>query len=248
MGQGYSTRLDGAAALARQQRKAKRTTDNLRNQSPFPGTISRPGSRLIVQDSSGTELMVMGDLGNRAAPKLDGSAQQGWILRRDSGELVGTALTNVAGGLQSWNFTNRQGDGIVSDDAVSGDSLATPYIPLGAMVPLSTTSWEATTSGSYGDLYGCQTYRQHPWALFFGWVFAPTSTNGDIRVLVNGSQVGSAVSIVGNSAAIQSWQVGAVAVGTGWHQYLDIRVQARRTAGAGSFALVPLVSLGMQSF
>jgi hypothetical protein len=244
----YKARPEGVEGISAHLRDLQRQIDSLRGAAPLQNATISAGGTLNVVDADGTELVVIGGLAGRAAPKMDGTEQMGWIFRRDSGELVGSCLTNVVGGLQSWNFTNRDGDGIVSDDAFSGDALATPYLPLGAMVPLSTTSWESTTSATFGDLYGCQTYRQHPEALFFGWVFAPTSTNGQIRVVVNGTQVGSTVTITGDSATIQAWQVGPVPVGAGWHQYLDIRVQGRRSAGTGAFALVPLVSLGVQSF
>ena len=208
--------------------------------------IFRERGALVVDDSDGTEIAVIGNLGARVVPKVDGSVQKGWILRRDSGEPAASCKTNVVGGLQSWDWDSRVGDGIVSDDAVSGDALATPWLPLGAFMPADATRWPSTAAAIYTDIYVLGNYRQHPKLLVFGYVYAPVGTNGSIRVTVGGTVLGTPVAIVG-SGAVVSFQIGPVATVPGWHTYLDIRLQAKVTAGAGTLALVPILAIGTQS-
>lgn len=233
---------EGMEWVARQLRDLQRQVDQLRSAagvrnatiSGGDGLTVKDGGRLRVIDPDGTVLLELGALPDQPV-RGDGKPQVGWIIRRDSGELAGYCLTNVVGGVQSWSWTDRAGHGVLADDAFSSFGLASPYVPL-VFGPAQTGDWLATTAGTFTALVRADFSQQHPtyWATFQAW--ADTSgTTGQVRVMLDGVQIGSTVSI-SNSVVTLDTQGGAAASNV-WHGARVLTVEARRTAGTGQIRL-----------
>lgn len=197
------------------------------------GDINLNAGMLRVIDQQGQLIAMIGRL-DGFAPKADGSPQIGMYFGRDSGEPAGWCLTNVVGGLQSWAWTDRKGQGVVADDAVTGNSLARPYIT-GAMGRARYTDWPTTTSSTFEDIWVGPWTRVNPnIQVTVGATTLDAATTGEARVLIDGTtQIGSTVSV----GFAFGWNGCYGAVPGGNHSSHTVSIQARRTAGTGSVAI-----------
>lgn len=197
------------------------------------GDVNVNAGMFRVVDAQGQIIAVIGRLDNWA-PKPDGTPQIGMYFGRDSGETAGFCLTNVVGGLQSWGWTDRNGDGVVADDAVSGNALARPYIT-GAMGRARYTDWPTTTSSTFEDIWVGPWTRVNPnLQVTVGATTLDGSTTGEARVMIDGStQLGSTVTV----GFGYGWNPCYGAVPGGNHSSHNVTIQARRTSGTGQVAV-----------
>lgn len=226
--------------------RALETAAPLRNASISDGGV------LIVKDRDGETLIRMGRSDDPALNAPDGNPQMLFQLYRSTGEVafeVIDPLPAVDGFQQFVAIRDRAGNAIVSDDTTSGQGLSRPFIgiPFGEYIQAPTST---TTSGSFVTMQRATIYKQHPKLIVKLLAQASAAgTTGEVRLWNStaGEQVGSTLS-VGSGAYIEAFIGGADGVVNGAHEdLLDIDVQARRTAGAGTIGTRVLTAWGYPS-
>ncbi|WP_088320301.1 hypothetical protein [Kineosporia sp. R_H_3] len=253
MAGGYQHTPRDIEALVAQMRDMQRQIDALRGAaaarnttiSGGAGLTVRDGGRFRVIDPDGDTIFDVGAF-TEYAPRVDGKPQVGWVLRRDSGELVAYCITNVTGGKQSWNWLDISGNGIMADDAASEVGLARPYIPMpwGAA---QDTSWLSTSSATYEDLYRAQVWRQHPrLEVSIGCWATTAGTTGDVRFVLDGTPIGPVKSATNGVILLSSDEMSVTAIGAHLTRH-TLTIQARRTAGAGAIRVGMFGAWGIQS-
>lgn len=263
MAGGYESRPDGMAAIVAQLAGLQRQINELRAAAGLRsavisdgGLTIKKGGNLVLEagmlkvvDQDGTDIAIIGRLDGFPA-KDNGDPQVGFWFGRESGETAGFNLTNVEGGLQSWAWTARDGQGVIADDAVSGVNLARPYLPIG-LTPSRYTDWPSSTSSAWETVFVGFNYRQHPQVIaYIGATSDVAGTSGEVR-LVQLSEDGSALGQLGPTIAVgfsivtTLLQAGMVYGGnTTIHNF---GIQVRRTAGTGAIRCQPQGIWGVQS-
>lgn len=164
-------------------------------------------------------------------------ATMGWIFRRADGSPVFSLQGNNAAD-QYWAMRDNVGNIIFSDDGDSNVGIGRPWLPV-PWVPSSgpTPPTETTTSGTFTALLSSRFIKQHPKLYAQVLVRASDgSTSGEVQIAVsNGGDV------IGNVATVGLGYYGLVTITgnlTGAHMTeLELEVQARRTAGAGTIGV-----------
>jgi hypothetical protein len=170
----------------------------------------------------------------------------GMLVRRNNGGLV-FSLEGTDPTKQFWALRDNAGNIVFSDDAASGQGLATPYVPLTA-VP---TAWMAnrqvsTTSTSFGALYTINGTKQHPKMRFRAIVQSDAGVTGELRV-VNPTD-GSVLLAVQSIAAGANLNNAYTFVVPGAHQGpLQLDIEMRVASGSGAVGLTVLNVEGIQS-
>ncbi|MFJ3878077.1 hypothetical protein ACIPW5_11515 [Streptomyces sp. NPDC090077] len=158
-------------------------------------------------------------------------------LRRPDGTL---AFSGTAG----WTWYDQGGTAILAEDAFSGQGLALPYLAMAA-APARYTDWPGSTSGTFEDIHRISAYKQQASAfVIVGHTSDAGPTTGEFQVTVNGSTVAAATAVTFSQAATT---IGPFALPGAIRDQIDIRVQARRTAGAGSVKTTVLAASQIQS-
>jgi hypothetical protein len=170
---------------------------------------------------------------NPALP--DGTAQQGWIVRRDDGTTVLMLRdVDVADGQvnQALNWYDRSGNIVLADDTDGGQGLARPYVPF-AFYRSRDVDWPTITSTSFQTVYRARGFKQQPklYAEAWGWNDTGSAT-GEVRVLVNGVQLGGIASTDNTAVKLLNFGPDAVA-GDHTSTILSIEIQARVASGSG---------------
>lgn len=158
-------------------------------------------------------------------------------LRRTDGSVA----FDVAAG---WAWYDQGGTAILAEDAFGGQGLALPYLAMAA-APARYTDWPGSTSATFEDVYRISPYKQQSSAfVVVGHTADAAATTGEIQVTVNGTQVGSTVAVTFSQTATT---VGPFLLPGAIRDQVDVRVQARRTGGAGSIRLTVLAASQIQS-
>ncbi|MGK5640164.1 hypothetical protein ACSNOK_17895 [Streptomyces sp. URMC 126] len=150
------------------------------------------GGRLAVRDSEGekgAELLYIGKSADVFPNRPDGTAQSGFMLRRDDGSVAMAVRTDAPDiePRQSVRIFDGRSNAIVADDT-AGEGLARPYLPYPLPAPVNTARWETTTSTEWTTLHSSTGIVQHP-ALR---CLILITEGGEARLLVNGVPVGPA--------------------------------------------------------
>lgn len=206
--------------------------------SPRAGNTSVTHGKFTIRDGD-VDLLRVGYLGVSGA----GNDVRGVSMRRPSGEYM-FATWNGAGddSTDFWSFYDKAGNQIASDDAVSGQGLARPYIGGPAFAPADRSLWPTVTSSSYTPQWYAEYYKQHPKLLVTVWTQTDAGTSGDVRVSANGASTSQAVPGGDNSARPLTFAV------PGDHMtYMQITVELRRTAGTGFMGCWVMGAYGVQS-
>ncbi|MER7280425.1 hypothetical protein ABT369_38910 [Dactylosporangium sp. NPDC000244] len=185
----------------------------------------------------------------RAARRLESaSIDSGAVIVRDTGGGILAQLGDLGNGHRGAVLYDRSANFVVSDDEAAHRGLARPYIPLhaGALsVPDSTT-----TSATFADVVAGSAILQH--AGLYAHLLVRASdgtTGGEVRLVVNGVQVGATLTV--GLGAFAEATIGPAAVssalGPTYSSILRIAVQARRTAGTGTVGVRLLSLLGLDS-
>lgn len=208
------------------------------------------GSLTVVNDD-GQEVAKFGYLGTVGPDAIYGMS----VHRADGTEAL--RLWSSASGANTVEaLVDRTGHIVLSDDAVSGQGIATPHIPMGqpqvagnpAIIPVF---WPRTTSGTMVTLLETYTPALQPKIRAIVYGFADASTTGEFDVLVNGTSiVGSTTPIpagnfggpTGGPYAVPGW-----AAGVGYGDEIHIEIQCRRISGTGSVYVQCLGLYGYQS-
>lgn len=206
------------------------------------------GSFQVIDPSTGTVIAYIGGIGfNDGSGRIQGSVQ---FTRADGTRALEMGdFGNIPGHpfQQALVWRARGGQIIVSDDTISGNALATPYIPVGVFCdvtgPLSTT-----TSAAFVGMQWADSYQQHPKVTGSVLVQVPSGSQADIRMTVSGQQIGSILTVPSGSNGqftlpAAAWPSGTYAFG----QRVVVQLEARRTTGSGSIGVRGLGLWGVQT-
>lgn len=172
----------------------------------------------------------------------DGSEQRGILMYREDGSLA-FSLYSADSNPQAIALRDKTGNTVVADDVVAG-GLALPYLPI-PFAPARYTDWLATTAAAFEDVHRATVTKLQPYAYV---VVAHTSdtsgTTGELQVTVNGTPVGSPTGVGFVQSAVT---IGPFALPGTYRSQVEIRVQARRTAGTGNVRCHVVAASGIQS-
>ncbi len=224
--------------LADRLRRLERQVAELQRGRALSGSVLSQGA-LEVRDPDGNTLFKAGrfDVGGQtvygvAAYRADGTTQF-WAWDTPTG----------GGYVSLWD---EAGNIIVSNDTVSGQGLATPYIPLSAMPYASTlTPPQSTTSGTFTGLHRIHGQKQHPWIRALLVTQSDAATTGEVRLTVGGVAITTAPTAI--PASDNSYRVLDAPVAGDHMDYLYVDVEARRVSGAGAIRVGLAFAEGRQS-
>lgn len=224
----------------------------LETAAPLRNASISDGGQLVVKDRDGETLLLIGRSDDPTLNAPDGRPQMLFQLYRSSGEVafeVFDPLPSVDGFQQFVAIRDRAGNAVVADDTTSGQGLSRPFIPIpfGEYIEYPTST---TTSATFVTMQRASIYKQHPKLLVRLLAQASAAgTTGEVRLWnsTTGEQIGTTLT-VGSGAYIETFIGGSDGVVNGAHEdILDIDVQARRTAGAGTIGTRVLTAWGYPS-
>ncbi|WFE45296.1 hypothetical protein [Verrucosispora sp. WMMD1129] len=202
------------------------------------GVTVKDGGAIRVVDEDGTYLLWTGLLSNGV---------RGTVMRRAGGGLaIATYGTGVAGDTGFVAMYDLADQYIVTDDVASGRGLARPYIPvpMGDVTPPTAT----TTSADFVDLSAGLWPAQHPVLRAYVLVRSSDgSTTGEVRLVVDGEQVGDVVPVTAGLYAYRVIGPGAVPGVYPFGSLRPVAVQGRRTAGSGDIGVRVMTLHGLES-
>jgi hypothetical protein len=211
------------------QLNAIRTAPAIRN------AVISAGGQLTVLDNSGN---VVGQLGH------DSFGNRGFSLSSAAGVVMfDFGILGVGNpGLAILDSTGNEC--LVTDPNGDGSGLWWPWIPI-TMAPMTISLWPFNTTGSFVTIaQGASETSSQRIYMACRAICDSGATAGEARLLVNGSQVGSTVSI-GTSA--QDAIFGPVNHGVASTTAVIVSLQTRVTAGAGNCRAIPYWSTWINS-
>lgn len=173
----------------------------------------------------------------------------GWAFRRNNGNLV-FFLGGSAGNDQVFEFMDDSGNIIIADDAASDQGLARPYVPIMFSDHSNIAPTNTTTSATFTSLVTSHFVKQHPKIIVYALVQSSSGvTTGEVQ-LRNGTlnvapMSGIVQSITGSFYGLVT--LGPVPVAGNHMDEIEIEVQARRVAGAGTIGVRIMGAYGVQS-
>ncbi len=211
----------------------------LRKNSGLRNAVITQGG-LTVKDDTGNTLFQVGDFEAGGEPAL------GFAAFRPDGttQFWGYTLKDGSGGF--WGGWDQSGNTIVSEDGVSGQGLATPYIPVPFVDADSVVPAVTTTSASFTPVQLAIWLKQHP-RLFVRLIVrsSAAATTGEVRMTVGGVQYGATIPVAANDWLYK--EIGPIAVPGGHLSTNEVLIEARRTGGAGTIGARVINAWGMQS-
>jgi hypothetical protein len=124
------------------------------------------------------------------------------------------------------------GNAILTPDVISEQGLGKPFLGIPMHNAQFGTPANTTTSATFEPLLRGYMYKQHPRLKMRFTANVPASTAGEARMTVDGTQVGSTVSLPASTFA--NYTIGPENVFGTHEQELVVELQARRTSGAGT--------------
>lgn len=201
-----------------------------------------PGSKLVIQHPTGNTMLQAGiyDV-NHSFDLGDGSYQPMLLLYRADGTLAFSMYDpdpTSAGYQQFLAVWDRGGNIIVSDDTNSGQGMARPYLS-GGFEPARYADFAfSTTSATFETVAHQYVSKQQPRMRVRVQASMDTSaTTGEIRVLVDGVQLGSTST---ESFAISTRDFGPAPIAGTHEQLVHVEIQGRITSASGSLKIQPL--------
>lgn len=178
----------------------------------------------------------------------NGELTPGWIFRRADGTTVFT-LSGSDDFDQFWAMRDNIGNIIVSDDGVYNAGLGRPWLPIPFVSHSSTVPTDTTTSGTFTGLLSARYNMQHPKIVAQVLCRASDgSTSGEVRII--NATSGDAITSVGTIGlgAYTTLTLGPNNIpNADIQEEIELEVQARRTAGAGTIGVRMLGCWGRQS-
>lgn len=227
------------AAIGRKLEDMQRQITALQNASRIGNTaidggdLTIKGGALRLVDEQGKTIVYIGrrddDLGSFAAI----------IFTRPDGSYTFTQEREY------WSLNDQQNNVVFSDDAVSGQGIARPYIPSGRFVDAAQYSGALTaTTASTGfvDLQSTAWTKQHPRVRLFV-IQSTGSTTAEWRVMQNDSN--EVFRTTTNSGS--GWSFWEFPIDGGWLSWSKLTIQGRVASGAGTIGVRVLSELGIQS-
>lgn len=197
------------------------------------------GSKFVVQHPTGGTLMLAGIYDkSHVYDREDGSYQPMFLMYRSDGTLAMSMLDSGAGGNQYLALWDRTGNAFVSDDTNSGQGMARPYLSGGFSAAKYQDFRYSTTSATFETVAHQYVTKQQPRLRVRVQASMDTSgTTGEMRVLVDGVQLGATSS---EAFAIATRDFGPNAIGGTHMQSVHVEIQGRVTSGSGALRIEPL--------
>jgi hypothetical protein len=216
-----------------------------RSASLSEGDFTIAGGTLKVLAADGDISFWLGSI----TPALpDGSYQPGFILQREDGSTAAALYdpAPVPGDYhQFFALYDRAGNIIVSDDTTSGQGIARPFVGSVFYRTRYADFAVSSTAAAFETLFTAILPKQHP-RLEVGYRASmdTTGTTGEVRVMVNGVQLGTTST---EGFVVATRYTGSLPVAGGHMATLTVEIQARRTSATGALRVEPLYCLGKQS-
>jgi hypothetical protein len=217
----------------------ERQVDALNSARPLrSATIDDPGTLKVRKN--GQDLLHVGKL-----PGTNGGLA-GLVVYREDGTLA-FIVGAYAAGEQYAALQDRSANVIVSDDALSGEGLARPYIP----IPFGdgdASHWGGTSSGTFLALYTGFAYRQHPKFTGIVQVLADAGTSGELELwdATNSVQL-DVQSIAAAESSYKTFSGVDITSTSALYGLMSLQWRVRVTGGAGSIHVNPVFCTGIQS-
>jgi hypothetical protein len=225
--------------LEHQIRELWDTVRELARKTLYRAVISAGG--LLIQDDGSFEIVTSAGVYTLYAKKGSDGKREFGILR-DNGTFV--LRTFSTGGVnQAWALHDNANTITNSDDAVSGQGLARPWIPMPFQVAAWTEGFGKTASATFTTVCEARGYKQHPKLVIALRTGAVAGVGGAWRVLVNGVEAATGTIPVGSFAI----DYPMVTVPGSHMSLVSIDVQVRVTSGAGSVGAMVRDAYGRES-
>lgn len=180
-------------------------------------------------------------------PVSDGfNTAQGFIFRRANGNTVFDLQGSLSA--QFWVLLDDSGNNIISDDTVSEQGIARPYIPINYGVHYNKTIAVTTTSGTFEGMWLFRFKKQQPKVVIDPlFKCSDGTTAGEYQVVNNLTS-----EVIVDPTVISAGLVGRLPTAdfavSGFHmQDCELELQVRRTAGAGSIGVEIYNAYGRQT-
>jgi hypothetical protein len=238
-------------------KEINRRIRNLENASPMQAGVQITNGGLTMKGGGAFQILdaitqnIVTFIGKVSIPDGSGRTQMASFFSRDDGTvaLALADLGTVLGHLhqQALQWFDRSGNTVVSDDTVSGQGLARPYIPLGVWADYLSFPTATTTSPTFVSLQALFGYKQHPKLNIAVTVHSSdSSTTGEVQVVdQDGNVLGGVQTVAGGEYQIVS--IGPVALAGAHEQSIQLNIQARVTAGSGTIGVRGLQAVGVAS-
>lgn len=199
------------------------------------GAIDIKDGTLRLRHANGTDLLFLG-------PGVIGAEPVRYlrIRRPDGSTVLYTYGSDDGDGF--WAMYDKQDNIILSDDGASGQGLARPYLPIPWASHSQSAITDTTTSAAFTGLLSTRYKKQHPkiWAQILCQA-SDATTAGEVRIIktFTGDQIGATVTIpaTGPGGFYALRQIGPADVPGTFSEEMELEVQARRTAGAGTIGV-----------
>ena len=193
------------------------------------------GGRLAMDTVSGVRMVDVGSITDGRFNHPDGRAQQAIWLRREDGTAIMSCFSGIGSELQAWNFYDRDGRSVFSEDTVSGSGLARPYLPvqMGPSIQSGWDYWPRNSTTTMAELWRGMIYKQQPRVVVVMDAAMDTSgATGFIEMRINGIAQGSPTSVDFNG---NYYTLGPFDLTSFAHmQQVAISVHGRRNTGTGT--------------
>jgi hypothetical protein len=204
-----------------------------------PPQTAASTSDVTVGPSQALRVKAAGGILDQSLLGWDGAQRVAKLYRTDGSLAFSVATPSAVP--QTATIWDLNGAAVLADD--SGGGLARPYIPM-VVAPARTPDWPLSVAAAFEDIHRMTPLKINPQATLTIGHIADASTAGEVRVTVNGSPVGSTIT-VGTSQTVTA--VGPFALPGAQEAAVEIRVQARRTSGVGNVRCAVLAATGFHS-
>lgn len=202
-------------------------------------TIKGGFLRFLFPASLGSGLAAFfGDIKNEADGSYLGT---GLLIQDQNGRDIAQLRTDDATGTTVIMLNDAQGNNVISTfNAPMG--LSRPLLQ-GGFVPTRFADFTvATTSATFETLFRGTLYKQNP-AMFVRTAASmdTSGTTGELRVLVNGNQLGSVATV---GFTVGTFDFGTAVIAGAHMDFLNVEIQGRRTGATGALRVAPGTWIG----
>ncbi|TAK89379.1 MAG: hypothetical protein EPO06_12010 [Burkholderiaceae bacterium] len=211
----------------------RRDLDALAKRPPLTGAVISRGTPTQVRTAGGDVVVELGQVGD----------VWGLVCRRPDGTVTVQSIVD-GDGVGSWGVFDAAGNPLVAPD-ISGQGLATPYVPMMVLPATSVASPPmSTTSGSFTMLHRVYGIKQHPHVRVLALAVTDVSTSGEMRLEVAGTPISGAEPIPLGDNSLHELECPV----TGSHlDDIAVDVMVRRTAGAGAVRVAVASAIGKRT-
>lgn len=182
--------------------------------------------------ATGPRVAQLGDI-----PFSDGS-HRGMAAFSTGGDGAAFAATTDPSGKFNVVTYDANGNAVFSMNTAA-PGMGRPYLPV-ALFPIKAASLESSQSATFETVLQGAAVQTHAALDFLGQVAADAATTGEMKLLVNGAQVGATISIP--AGVFTDFEITPTTIpGSvgGSYTFLSFAIQLRRLTGTGSVYVAP---------